>query len=82
MLKAIHNRRRNTIQKLTLKKIWKNTYKSYRQPFTKDLHNRLLNYSTKMNMYMHKYAQETTILTVSTADLQKITKTYLYTAQE
>ena len=35
-------------------KIWKNTFTSYAQPFCKDLHYRVLHYSTKTNQYMHK----------------------------
>ena len=36
----------------------KNTYNSYRQPFQKELHYRLLHYSTKTNHYMHKCSIE------------------------
>lgn len=34
--------------------IWKNTFTCYMQPFCKDLHYRVLHYSTKTNQYMHK----------------------------
>ena len=45
---------KNHIPNINFEKIWKNTYKSYGQAFTKDLHYRLLHYSTKTNKYMHK----------------------------
>ena len=45
---------KNHIPNINFEKIWKNTYKSYGQAFTKDLHYRLLHYSTKTNKYMNK----------------------------
>ena len=39
------------------KKIWKNTFESYAQPFFNDLHYRLLHYSTKANVQMIKPQQ-------------------------
>ena len=47
------------IPNMNFKKIWKNTYKSHGNSFTKDLHYRLLHYSTKTNMYMNKCSKET-----------------------
>ena len=44
---------------INFKKIWKNTYKSYRQSCTKDLHYRLLHYSTKTKLFMHKRSLRT-----------------------
>ena len=38
--------------------IWKNTYRSYAQPFCNDLHYRLLHYSTKTKEYMHKCSSD------------------------
>ena len=46
------------LPKLNFHQIWKNTYKSYVQPFCTDLHYRLLHYSTKTNEYMHKCTQD------------------------
>ena len=45
---------KNHIPNINFEKIWKNTYKSYGQAFTKDLHYRLLHYSIKTNKYMNK----------------------------
>ena len=42
------------IPNLDFKKIWKNTYISYAEPFCEDLHFKILHYSTKTNEYMHK----------------------------
>ena len=39
---------------IDFQQMWKNTFKSYAQPFYKDLHYRLLHYSTKTNNYMRK----------------------------
>ena len=46
------------IPNIQFENIWKNTYNSYGQPFQKDLHYRLLHYSTKTNHYMHKCSKE------------------------
>ena len=46
------------IPNINFEKIWKNTYKSYGHSFTKDLHYRLLHYSTKTKMYMHKCSKD------------------------
>ena len=46
------------IPNIQFKNIWKNTYNSYGQHFQKDIHYRLLHYSTKTNHYMHKYSKE------------------------
>ena len=45
---------KNHMPNINFEKIWKNTYKSYGQAFIKDLHYRLLHYSTKTNMYIHE----------------------------
>ena len=42
------------IPNIDIKHIWKNTFYSYGQPFSNDLHYRLLHYSTKTNDYIHK----------------------------
>ena len=49
---------KNHLPNINFEKIWKNTYKSYGQAFTKDSHYRLLHHSTKTNMYMHKCSRD------------------------
>ena len=49
---------KNHIPNINFEKIWKNTYKSYGQAFTKDLHYRLLHYTTKTNKYMRKCSRD------------------------
>ena len=58
--------------------IWKNTFTSYAQPFCKDLHYRVLHYSTKTNQYMHKFTRNINPECVTTAD--KTISTFLYNA--
>ena len=45
---------KNKITNINFQKIWKNTFTSNAPPPSKDLHYRLLHYSTKSNNYMHK----------------------------
>ena len=49
---------KNHMPNINFEKIWKNTYKLYGQAFIKDLHCRLLHYSTKTKMYMHKCSKD------------------------
>ena len=49
---------KNHIPNINLEKIWKSTYKSYGQAFTKELHYRLVHYSKKTNKYMHKCSRD------------------------
>ena len=72
---------KNHIPNINFEKIWKNTYKSYGQAFTKDLHYRLLHYSTKTNKYMHKCSRDINPQ-CDCWDTQKITYTYSYSALE
>ena len=46
------------LPKLDFQQIWKNTCKSYTQPFCTDLNYRLLHYSMKTNEYMHKCTKD------------------------
>ena len=55
---AVEIQWKKQLPNINFEKIWKNTYKSYRQSFTKDLHYRLSHYSTKTNMYMHKCSRD------------------------
>ena len=42
-----------TFTKINFEKIWQNNYKSYGQPFTKDLDYTLLHYSTNANEHVY-----------------------------
>ena len=45
---------KKNIPSLDFKHIWKNTFYSYHQPFCRELHYKLLHYSTKTNDYLQK----------------------------
>ena len=54
---AGHTQWKKYIPSIDFRKIWKNTYNLYTQPFTNDLHYRILHYSTKTNDYMHRFSK-------------------------